>query len=439
MKRFDRPARARPNLGRAAPPGSAPSASPRQARLLVAEMGARGDAVAESDEGPVYLPYALPGETVDATLAGERATSLIVVSPSTERVAPPCQHFGRCCGCQLQHWADAPYLAWKREQVMRALARRGIEAPVEEIVVAWGEGRRRAAFHGQRVGKMVRFGFVERGGAKIEPIRVCPVLSPDLATALPRLRALTEIFAPARGEINLQALATETGLDVAVKGAGKPQSFDRARLERASAAAEEADLARLSFDGEVLVARRKPMLSMGRARVSPPPGAFVQATLAGEEALGRLVMDALHGAERVADLFSGIGTFALRAADIAETLAVEADAEMLTALKQAADAVGGLRGVATERRDLLRAPLASLELKRFDAIVFDPPRAGARLQAEQIGQSKAKRVVAVSCDPATFARDARVLIDAGFKLTRVTPVDQFRWTPHIEVVGAFER
>jgi 23S rRNA (uracil1939-C5)-methyltransferase len=237
----------------------------------------------------------------------------------------------------------------------------------------------------------------------------------------------------------MQCLATETGLDVAIKGAGRASGFDRAQLERAAALAEQLDLARLSFDGEILVARRAPQVTIGPARVAPPPGAFLQATAAGEAVLADIVLDALAGAERVLDLFCGIGTFALRLAPFAEVHGVEGEADMIAALKAAADAVGGLRGVSVERRDLLRAPLAALEMKRFDAVVFDPPRAGARLQAEQIGASKARKVVAVSCDPATFARDVRVLVDAGFALTRVTPVDQFRWTPHVEVAGVLER
>ncbi len=435
MKRLDRSARPRPGPRKGQPLATAAA----EATLDITEIGARGEGVAAGDDGPIYVPFALPGERVRARVLGGRATTSAVETPSADRVAAPCAHFGRCGGCQLQHWADAPYLAWKHEQVVRALARRNLETPVDPVIVAWGEGRRRAAFHAQRTGAQVRFGFVERGGARIEPIDLCPVLAPAMAAALPDLRALAAAFAPARGEITMQCLITETGLDVAIKGAGKPAGFDRARLESAARIADRLDLARLAFDGETLVARRTPTVVIGRARVSPPPGAFLQATLEGERVLGDIVAAALKGAERVADLFCGVGTFALRVADYAEVHGVEGDAEMLSALKRAADEVGGLRGVTVERRDLLRAPLAALELKRFDAVVFDPPRAGAKLQAEQIGASKARKVAAVSCDPATFARDVRVLVDSGFTLTQVTPVDQFRWTPHVEIVGLLER
>jgi 23S rRNA (uracil1939-C5)-methyltransferase len=410
-----------------------------EVQIEIAEMGARGDAVANGEDGPIFAPYALPGETVRAVVMAGRADVRGIERASPERVEPPCAHFGRCGGCQLQHWAEAPYLAWKRDEVIRSLARRGLECEVAPIIAAWGEGRRRAAFHAQRVGRVVRFGFIERGGARIESLDACPALAPALSAALPKLYTLGEAFAPSRGEIVLQCLATETGLDIAIKGAGKPSQFDRTRLETTASLAERLDIARLSFDGEPLVERRAPILTMGPARVSPPPGAFFQATAEGERILGALVVSALSGADRVADLFSGVGTFALRMAPFAETHAVEGDGDMLAALKRAADAIGGLRGVSIERRDLLRAPLSALELKRFDSVVFDPPRSGAKLQAEQIGRSKAQRVAAVSCDPATFARDVRVLIDAGFKLRSVTPVDQFRWTPHVEIVGLLER
>ena len=435
MKRLDRYARPRPGPRKAQPLAAAVA----EVTLDIVEMGARGEGVAGGDDGPVYVPFSLPGERVRARVSGGRAMTSAVETPSPERVSAPCAHFGRCGGCQLQHWADAPYLAWKHEQVSRALARRDLSTPVDTVVVAWGEGRRRAAFHAQRTGGAVRFGFVERGGARIEPVEFCPVLAPAMADALPDLRTLASVFAPVRGEITMQCLVTETGLDVAIKGAGKPAGFDRARLESAARIADRLDLARLAFDGETLVARRTPTVVIGRARVNPPPGAFLQATQEGERVLGDMVTAGLAGCERVADLFCGVGTFALRVADFAEVHGVEGDAEMLAALKRAADAVGGLRGVTVERRDLLRAPLAALELKRFDAVVFDPPRSGAKLQAEQIGASKARRVAAVSCDPATFARDVRVLVDSGFTLTKVTPVDQFRWTPHVEIVGLLER
>ncbi|MGE3249474.1 MAG: class I SAM-dependent RNA methyltransferase [Hyphomonadaceae bacterium] len=408
--------------------------------LTFSEIGARGDAVAEGAGAPLYAPFALPGERVRARVIGERAEVIELLAPSEARVAPACPHFGRCGGCQLQHWAEAPYLEWKREQVVRALARRGIEADVAPTIAAWGEGRRRAGFHAQRTPKGVRLGFIARGGAKIVPVDQCPVLTPGLAAKLPALRAVSDLFAPARGELTLACLESDAGVDVNVKGAGRAAALDRANLEAAAELARTHDLARLSLDGEPLLALRTPRVAIGLASIKPPPGAFLQATRAGEDVLAAHVMRALHGASRVIDLFSGCGTFALRAAEMADVHAVEGEEEMLAALKRGADGAGGrLKSVTTQRRDLLRTPVSALELKRFDAAILDPPRAGARLQAQQIAASRISRVASVSCDPATFARDARVLIDAGFTLKDVTPVDQFRWSAQIEVTGAFAR
>ena len=432
MKRSYRPIKAAETAPRIRPK---PVAALVERDLTVVDIGARGDATAEGPDGPIYLPYALPGEKVRARIGGDRGDVLAVLEPSPERVTPPCPHFGRCGGCQLQHWAEEPYLAWKREQVARALAKRGIGGPVEPIVRAWGQGRRRATLHAARG----RFGFIALGGAAIVPVEQCPVLSPALVAALPALKLIGALFSATRGDLNLQVLASETGLDVNVKGAGKVAAFDSARLADAARVAQEHDFARLSFDGEPFITHRAPFVVMGRAHITPPPGAFVQPTAEGERVLAALALEAVAGAERVADLFSGIGTFALRIAEQAETQAVEGEDAMLAALKLAAEHAEGLKPVSILRRDLLRTPLSALELKRFDAIVFDPPRSGARLQAEQIAKSKARKVAAVSCDPATFARDAKVLLDAGFELAKITPVDQFRWSPHIEIVGAFER
>lgn len=436
MKRSHRSVRGRPAGAPASPP-----AAPEPKVLTIQAIGARGDAAAATDLGVVHVPFALPGEQVRAMVSGDRAAAIEVIAPSLERQSPACRHFGRCGGCQLQHWRDEPYLAWKREQVTQALQKRGLGgAVVDKTIPAWGAGRRRAAFHAARIGGQVRIGFMERGGARLTPITQCPVLAPSLEAIVVKLAPLADIVLPQRGEITLQCLFTDTGVDLAIKGAGRPLALHRAALEALSAAADEMALARLAMDGEIVVERIKPRLRMGRAWVTPTPGAFVQATALGEETLAQYAMAALVGAERVVDLFSGVGTFSLRVAEFAETLAVETDADMLAALKAAADSAGGaLKRVDVLRRDLLRTPLSSLEMKKFDAAVIDPPRSGARLQAEQIARSPIRKMAYVSCDPASFARDVKVLVEHGFSLDRVTPVDQFRWSPHVEVVGALSR
>lgn len=436
MKRISR-------LGRARPAGAQMRDPPvSEERVLdIAAMGARGDSTAEGDRGPIYAPFALPGERIRARVTGDRAELLEVLAASGERQEAICRHFGRCGGCQLQHWREAPYLAWKRDLVVQAMAKRGLGgAVVDAAIPAWGAGRRRAAVHAARERGQVRVGFIERGGARLTPIAHCPVLAPELEAVVLKLGPLAELTLPQRGEITLQCLLTAAGVDVAIKGAGRVELLNRAALEKLSAIADALNLARLSIDGEPIVERAKPMLRMGRAFVAPPPGAFLQPTALGEETLAGLALEALAGAKRVIDLFSGIGTFALRAAEFAEVLAAESDAEMLAALKRAADGAGGaLKEVQTLRRDLLRTPLSSLEMKKFDAAVIDPPRSGAKLQAEQIARAPIRRLAYVSCEPASFARDVKVLVEHGFTLTRITPVDQFRWSPHVEIVGALER
>jgi len=439
MKRLNRLSRGRSASARGGKTG--PVSAPEERILAIEAMGARGDSTAKSEDGLLYAPFALPGEQIRARVTGGRAELVEVLTASPERQPPVCRHFGRCGGCQLQHWQDGPYLAWKREQVVHALERSGLGgAVVDETIPAWGEGRRRAAFHVGRVGGQVRIGFIERGGAKLTPISQCPVLAPALEAMALKLAPLADQVLPQRGEITLHCLLADSGVDVAVKGAGRPQALHRAALEKLSAMVHELGLSRLAMDGEVVIERVKPRLRMGLATVVPTPGAFLQPTALGEETLARLALEAIAGADRVIDLFSGIGTFSLRAAQFAEVLAAESDEAMLIALKAGADsAAGALKRVETLRRDLLRTPLSSLEMKKFDAAIIDPPRSGARLQAEQIARSPIRKLAYVSCDPASFARDVKVLVEHGFSLTRTTPVDQFRWSPHVEVVGALAR
>lgn len=436
MKRMNRLSRSRPHQAR-----KADSPASEERVLEISAIGSRGDSTAAGEVGPIYTPYALPGEQVRARVVGGRAEVLEVLRASIERQEPACRHFGRCGGCQLQHWQDEPYLAWKREQVVEALTKRGFGgAYVEPAIPAWGDGRRRASLHAARQNNQVRIGFIERGGARLTPITQCPVLAPQLEAVVLKLAPLAELALPSRGEITLQCLLTDSGVDISIKGAGRVDLLHRAALEKLIAEANALNLARLSFEGDTIIERAKPALRMGRTIVSPPPGAFLQPTALGEETLARLTLDALQGSKRVVDLFSGIGTFALRIAEQAEVLAAEGDAEMLAALKKASDGAGGaLKEITTMRRDLLRTPLSTLEMKKFDGAVMDPPRSGARQQAEQIARAPIRKLAYVSCDPASFARDIKVLIEHGFTLTKITPVDQFRWSPHIELVGAFER
>jgi 23S rRNA (uracil1939-C5)-methyltransferase len=407
-------------------------------RLVIERLGYRGEGVAEGSEGSIFVPYALPGDTVLANVAGERARLVEVLVASPDRIQAFCPHFTVCGGCAVQTLAEPAYAAWKRSIVTTALAHAGVTADVAPLVNAHGEGRRRATFHARsKSGRVTQVGFMEARNHAIVDLDACPVLAPNMAGALPAARAIAEALAGLDKPLDLVATATLSGLDIDVRGCGPlPDKLRHA----VTGLAQSLDLARVSNHGEVLIERRLPKLGMGRAFVSPPPGAFLQATAAGETALAALVVEAAAGAKRIADLFAGVGTFSLRLASSAAVHAVESDKAALAALGRAANAsAGALRPITSEARDLFRRPLTRQECEAFDVVVFDPPRAGAAAQARMLAGSTVGTVVAVSCNAASFAQDARLLVDGGYVLERVTPVDQFRHSPHVELVGVFRR
>jgi len=409
--------------------------------LTIARLGQKGDGVAAGPAGPVFIPFALPGEVVSGEVDGDRMEAPKIVTPSADRVAAPCRHFRSCGGCALQHASDAFLANWKRQVVTTALAAQGIEAEVADTITSPPRSRRRATFSARRTKKGALVGFHARRAGEIVAIADCPLVLPSLMAALPAVEALALAGGSRKGELKVAVTATDSGLDVAVEGGKAPEEGTEGAAFRMALAgvAEAHDLARLTWGGEPVALSRPPSVTFGRATVQPPPGAFLQATAAGEAALVRLVREGVGNAARVADLFAGCGTFALPLAEQAEVLAVEGDAALTRALDAGWRGAAGLKRVTTETRDLFRRPLLPVELAKIDAVVFDPPRAGAEAQAREIAKSAVPRVVGVSCDPATFARDARILLDGGYRLTRVTPVDQFRWSGHVELVGVFAR
>jgi 23S rRNA (uracil1939-C5)-methyltransferase len=409
-------------------------------RLVIDRLGHRGDGVADSGAGQLYVPLTLPGETVEVDAVSgkpDRRRLLQVEQPSAERIAPICPHFGVCGGCAVQHWSAEPYRAWKRDLVITALAQAGIDAPVDGLIDAHGEGRRRAVFHA-RVGThdVLDVGFSAARAHRVIPIDRCPILAPGLGGAIEAAWAIAEALMPARKPLDIQITATDAGLDADVRGSGPLTPALSATLARVAAARR---LARLTRHGELVAQRSAPTLRMGAANVPLPPAAFLQATAEGEATLARLVAAYCAGAKTIADLFSGVGPFALRLAEQARVSATDDDEAAIAALKRAAATTRGLKPVDGEVRDLFRRPFVAKELERFDAVVFDPPRQGADAQARALSASKVPVIVAVSCHPATFARDARHLLDGGYQLTRVTPVDQFRYSAHVEVVARFTR
>jgi len=409
-------------------------------RLAIDHVGHRGDGVAFEGGATIFVPYTLDGETVEADpVAGhpDRRHLTRIEHASPQRIVPFCQYFGVCGGCAIQHWQIDAYRAWKRRIVVDTLEHAGIDCPVDELIDAHGAGRRRITVHARRGSDgELRVGFAAANSHEIVAIDNCPILDPGLHGALDAARALAEVLKPASKPLDIQATATSNGLDIDVRGSGPLPTAMIAALSRL---AEQHRLARLTRHGELVLMRTPPTIAIGVAQVTLPPGSFLQATVAGEEALAALVSGHCKRAKHVADLFCGVGPFALRLAAKSRVTAFDSDAGAVTALQKAATSTSGLKPVKAEARDLFRRPLVPQELRDYDTIVFDPPRQGAQAQVQQLAASKIPVVVAVSCNVATFARDSKILIDGGYTIEGVTPVDQFRHTPHVELVARFKR
>ena len=401
----------------------------------ILRLGARGDGVAEAEGRLLHVPYALPGEVVEIEPLSERIRTILMRRP--DRVTPFCLHFGTCGGCRMQHLAGEPYAAWKRGILEEVLARAGIATAIAPLVDARGAGRRRVTLHVRFEKGRPLAGFMAAKSHDLIDLDLCPVLVPGLERAADIARAVVMPLARLGKTADVQVTTSPAGLDVDIRGPGKLDQPLRLALTEV---AGQLDLARLSLHGDIIVERRAPALQMGKAMVVPPPGGFLQATEAGEATLAALVEAALGKAKKVADLFCGAGPFPLRMAQARAVDAIDSDAPAIAALIRAARATPGLKPLKAEARDLFRRPLLAHELKAYDAVVLDPPRAGAEAQVRQIALARAPAcLVYVSCDPQSFARDARLLVDAGYRLDKVTPVDQFAFTPHLELVGVFAR
>lgn len=420
--------------------------------VTIDAIGARGDGIGTVEGTRIFVPYTAAGDRVVARLGPKRDEAftgrlLRLVVPGPGRIEPPCRHFGACGGCALQHLDEAHYRSWKRELVVEALSRRGLAVDtVEALRPAEPATRRRADLSVVRQADGIRLGLNERGTHRVIDIETCSVLRPAIVAALAPLRAtLGLLFRPGeRAEVVINAV--ESGLDVLLVTTA---AFGQGGRKRLTELAETLDLARLSrrhpeeSRAETLVERRAVVARFGGVSVALPPGAFLQATEEGERHLVAVVLEGVAGAKRVADFYAGCGTFTfpiadgLRGAGVA-VHAVDGAGALIGALDAAAKEAKR-RTVSTAMRDLDRMPLSSDALKDYDAVVFDPPRAGAKAQAESLAHSRVPIVVAVSCEPQTFARDARILVDGGYRLLRVVPVDQFLWSPRVELAAVFRR
>lgn len=418
-----------------------PPSSSESLELEISALGHLGDGIAHLEGQTIFVPYSAPGDRLIVRLEGEREGGRLArierhLADGPDRVQPPCIHFGDCGGCALQHLSAPAYSAWKQALVGDALARQGVAAQVSAMVAIPPGSRRRATFIAERRGGDVHIGFNAMGSSRIVDLSLCHILLPALVDLLAPLRSTLVRVLGGNETADIAATVSDSGIDLWLKTGNR---LSLAAREALVAFAEQYDLARISAgaDAEPVALRRQPQMNFSGVAVALPPDSFLQPSAGGQAALVALVGEALAGRKRVADLYAGCGTFTFALMAGRRVHAVEGNAASLAALAAAARGSGGR--VTSERRDLAREPLTALELNKFDAVVFDPPRAGAKEQAAEIARSKLKLAVAVSCNPVSFARDARILGDAGFRLAKVTPVDQFPWSAHLELVGVFSR
>lgn len=416
--------------------------------LTVEALGVRGDGVAQVGNKRYFVPLTVPGDRllvrpIEETGDGIRAEILEMLQPGPDRREPPCPNFGRCGGCTLQHLTDTAYRAYKQALLLEAVAREGIDPElIDGLVTVPPHSRRRAILVARKLAQGTVLGFHEHRGHFIVDIAECTVLTPALMAVLPPLRALLDKLLPAAGNARATMLSLDGGVDLLLD---LPEIPDLTGREALAGFAAEADLARLSItiEGgtpELLAERRAATLSFAGIPVAVPPGAFLQATAEAEAALLGAVLAGVGEAKSIADLYAGCGTFSLPlAATGAAVHAVEGHAPALEALSAASRKAGPSMKLTVEKRDLAGDPLSGAELDRFEAVVFDPPRTGAKTQAAALAKSQVPIVVAVSCNPATFARDMRLLLDGGYRLERITPIDQFLWSAHLELVAVFRR
>lgn len=401
----------------------------------ITRLGHQGDGVAL---GPLFAPRTLPDEQVSGVQEGSQLTDIRIETPSEHRVQAPCRHYKSCGGCQLQHASDAFVAVWKQGIVENALAAQGLETTFRPIHTSPAQSRRRATLAVRRTKKGALAGFHGRASGVITPIPDCQLLDPELIAAIPLAEALAMEGASRKTPLSVTLTTSETGLDVLVRD-GKP--LDSALRATLATLAGQHGVARLTWEDEQVAMEQPPLQAFGAARVCPPAGSFLQATRDGESALLASVQEITKGAKRIVDFFAGCGTFSLPLAQNSEVYALESDRDMIDALQIGWRQGKGLRKLKAEVRDLFRNPLLPEDLKPFgafyEAAVIDPPRAGAEAQVVQLAATRIPVIAYVSCNPVTFARDAKTLVGEGYSLNWVQVVDQFRWSAHTEVVASF--
>ncbi len=397
--------------------------------LTIDRLGHKGDGL--TSDG-LLVPLTLPGERIEGDVANGRVDAPRILTPSRDRVRAPCTHFKTCGGCALQHASDTFMAGWKQKVVETALSAHGLATEFRPIHVSPPQSRRRATLAGRRTKKGALIGFHARRSDTIVPITECHIMRPEFMTVRPALAEITRMGGSRSATLGFTLTWSEAGIDCAVSGGNSLD--DNLRLTLPQFAGQ---FARLSWDDETVFVEAAPAQRFGPALVTPPPGAFLQATVDGEAALCAAAKEAVSGARNVVDLFSGCGTFTFPLAESAAVHAVEGEPYMIEALDHAMRHTQGLKPITHAVRDLFRRPLLPDELAKFEAAVIDPPRAGAEAQIAELIEAKLPKIAYISCNPVTFARDARQLVDAGYSLDWVQVVDQFRWSPHVELASSF--
>ena len=405
--------------------------------LKIDHVGAQGDGVALTENGPVFVPFTIPGDHVTLKVTRNTGELVDILESSSDRIEPVCSHFGSCGGCVAQHMSQALYSDWKLDIVVQALKKAGIDHPVERLEPCKIGERRRVVLTAKVTNEGFAFGYHQAGTNDIINIDQCPIAVPVIQSNLQLLKDLAQTFVSHAKPVQLTVLACDNGLDVSISADGKLNDGVRQAAVRKVIAGRK--IIRLAFEDEILVESQAPLLVFGDTTIFPPTGSFVQASLRAEKQMVDLVIKHLKSCKKTADLFSGCGTFSFPLSHKSSVHAVETSGPALNAIDKGFRSRQGLKPITTERRDLFRNPVMRDELKHFQGVVFDPPRAGAENQSKQLARSVVKKVAAVSCNPATLARDLVILSDGGFKIKTIVAIDQFLWSPHVEVVALLER
>ncbi|MCZ2158501.1 class I SAM-dependent RNA methyltransferase [Bartonella sp. 220] len=404
--------------------------------IIIDHMGMNGHGVVKTLHGLVYVPFTLPGECAEITVHGKYATLRALKEKSSERIDALCQHFGECGGCALQHWHPDVYREWKRQLVVDALKEYELDVVVSPLIECKPYSRRRMTLTASMTSQGLRVGFNRQFSHEIIALEECPVSRPELISKLADIRILCACLSGYAKRFHITITLVENGFDVALSGCVVHNESIRQKMVRI---ALSCGITRLSVEGEVLVEQEKPLIYFGDVSVVFPTGRFLQATFEAENMIGDIILTHFKKAKNALDLFSGVGTFTLRMAKKMNVHAVENDERALANLDSAARFATDLKTVTCEKRDLFRRPLSVKELECFEYVVFDPPRAGAEQQVRELAKATVPRVVAISCNPITFARDLSLLVEGGYTIEKIIPIDQFLWSPHVEVVALLSK